>query len=263
MFALVFPGRDQNQFENDGLFPGRQRGDHGRGREEADEGPAGRRVGARAVRGRPAAAQQGAAVPGPERYGAHRVRDAGDGHGQVDHGHAHAPGAPMGEAGTVADPTREPGVRETGARQRHAADGDRGRRPAAGRARGGRATQRAERAVRAAHRGRHRGGRRRSRLVLRGHRQPVAGAPGVPAGPRGRRGPHVATRPRLAAGPSARRPDLLGRRRGPRAARRRHPLVPSHAVRHIRLRRAVRLDGHALTRATDTHHSRTRHNNRV
>jgi hypothetical protein len=84
--------------------------------------------------------------------------------------------------------------------------------------------------------------------VLRRHRQPVAGAPGIPACPRGGRGPGVAVRPRLAAGPSAGRravtAAVTGGRRG--TARRRHTLVPADAVRHIRLRNTRQLDGHAL-----------------
>jgi len=48
--------RDQNQHEDDGLFPRRQRGDDSRGREEADEGPAGRRVGTGTVQRRAAPA---------------------------------------------------------------------------------------------------------------------------------------------------------------------------------------------------------------
>lgn len=187
------------------MFPRRQRGDNERGREEADERPAGRRVGAVVVRRRAARTQQGVAVPRPKREGAHGVRDAGDGHGQVDHGDAHAPGAPMGEVGPVADPARQPGVRETGARQRHAADGGRrrGRAAAAHRARGPDPAHREVRPVRAAHGRRHRGRGRRGRVLLRRDRQPVAGAPGVPADPCPGRRPHVPVRPGLAAGPSA------------------------------------------------------------
>lgn len=246
--------RDENQHEDHGLFPGRQRGDHDRGREEANEGPAGRRVGAGAVGRRAARAQQGAVVPRPEREGAHGVRDAGDGHGQVDHGDAHAPGAPVGEFGPVADPARQPSVRETGARQRHAADGGRrrGRDAAAHRARGSYPAHREVRPVRAAHGRRHRGRGRRGRVLLRRHRQPVAGAPGFPADPRPGRGPHVPVRPGLAAGPSAARFVVVVRSRRrhrlPGPARRRHTLVPADAVRRVRLRNTSRLDGHALNR---------------
>lgn len=237
------------------MFPGRQRGNHRHGPEEADERSAGRRVGVSADRRRHAASQRGSVVSGQERDGAHRVRDAGDGRRQVDHRDAHAPGTPVGETGTVADPTRQSGVRQTGARQRHAAHGGRhgGRRPApAHRARGRSATRREDRTVRAAHRRRHRRCGRRGRLVLRRRGQPVAGPSGVPAGPHGSRRPRVPLQPRLAAGPSAvvDYSHLPGSIRGRTTTGRRHTLVPAHAVRHIRLRDTVRMDGHALN-ATD------------
>lgn len=166
----------------------------------------------------------------------------------------------MGETGTVADPARQPGVREKRARQRHAADGGgrkrrrrRRRRKAAiaHRARGGRQSHPEGRTLRAAHGGRHRGRGRRGRVLLRRHRQPLAGAPGVPARPRDGRGSGVAVRPRLAAGPSAaRRAAVVIAAGGRGPARRRHPLVPADAVRHIRLRNTGQLDGHALIRHT-------------
>lgn len=247
--------RDEDQHEDDGLFPGRQRGDDGRGREEADEGRAGGRHGAGAVGGRAAPAQPGTAVPGPERDGAHGLRAAADGRGQVHHGDGHPPGAPVGETRTVADPARQPGVREAGARQRHVADGGRRwrrRRRPAGVADGARrpgGARRADGPVRAAHRGRHRRGRRRGGLVLRRPGQPLAGPPGVPAGPRARRRPHVAVRTRLAARTSVPRFRVRGRPTPAAAAaatRQRHTLVPAHAVRHIRLRDTGRLDGRPL-----------------
>lgn len=234
--------RDKNQLSDHGLFPGRQRGDDGPGREEADARPAGRRLGARAVRGRDAPAQPRAAVPGPERDGAHRLRDAGDGRGPVDNGDADAPRAPVGETGTVADPARQPGVRETGARQRHAAGGDRRRRSgrpaaAADGARGPGAARRADGAVRAAHRGRHRRGGQRGGLVLRRPGQPLAGPSRVPARPRAGRRARVPVRPGLAAGPPVPGLRLRGRparRPAPSAAaRRRYTLVPADAVRHF------------------------------
>lgn len=259
MSCLFFFSRDENQYENDGMFPGRQRGDYWNGPEEADERLADRRVGIGADRQRHAAPQRGPVVPGQERDGAHRVRDAGDGRGQVDYRDAHPPDSPVGETGTIADPARQSGVRQTSARQRHAAHGGRhgGRRTAsAHRARGRSAAHREERTVRATNRRRHRRGGRRGRLVLRRRGQPVAGPPGVHASAHGGRRPGVPLRPRLAAEPSAARVAVVVfcRLPGPVHRRtttgRRHTLVPAHAVRHIRLRDTVRVDGHALN-ATD------------
>jgi len=162
----------------------------------------------------------------------------------------------VGETGTVADPARQPGVREKRARQRHATDsGGRRRRcrkaAIAHRARGGHQSHPEGRTLRAAHGGRHRGRGRCGRLLLRRHRQPLAGPLGVPARPRDGRGPGVAVRPRLAAGPSvARRAAVIVAAGGRGPALRRHPLVPADAVRHIRLRNTGQLDGHALIRPT-------------
>lgn len=158
----------------------------------------------------------------------------------------------MGKTGTVADPACQSGVREERARQRHAADGcrQRSRRwPAATahRARGLRQSHREDRTLRAAHGGRHRRCGRRRGVVLRRHRQPVAGALGVPARPCVGRRPGVAERSRLAAGPSAARSTVTTTGAGQRGkARRWHTLVPADAVRHIRLRNSCQLDGHAL-----------------
>jgi len=79
----------------------------------------------------------------------------------------------VGETGTVADPIRQPGVREKCARQRHATNGDqRGPRSAttAHGARGRSQPHREDRTLRATHGRWHcRRGRRRG-VVLRRHR---------------------------------------------------------------------------------------------